>query len=243
MHLKFKRSEYTNMKFGKMLQSNKLTLVASLPANRLEMASGALEGGAQAIKVHINVWHRASGHTFGSFQDNKEFLKELVKMCGKVPVGLVPGTDEAFVSRDEMLEMEQLGLDFFSSYANHLPCYMMESTLLDKMAAIDSSYNQNTLDGLVGSGIDVLECSIQAGENYGKPLVFGDVIRYRDISAKSPVPTLIPTQKHICPSDIQHLHAAGCKAVMVGAVVLGKEPTAQEVKQRTQQYSEAIRAL
>lgn len=231
------------MKFGKMLQENKFSLVASLPANSLDMAAGALEGGAQAVKVHVNVWHRASGHTFGSFQDNRVFLKELVKLCGNVPVGLVPGTDEAFVSRDEMLEMEQLGIDFFSAYVNQLPCYMMESTRLDKMAAIDSSYNQNTLDGLVGSGIDVLECSIQQGDNYGKPLAFGDVIRYRDISAKSPAPTLVPTQKSISPSDIQHLHAAGCKAVMVGAVVLGKEPTAQEVKQQIRRFSEVIRAL
>ena len=59
------------MQFKEMIRQNKFSLVVSLPSNDLELAKAALEGGAQAVKVHCNVWHRASGHTFGSYAENK----------------------------------------------------------------------------------------------------------------------------------------------------------------------------
>jgi len=49
------------MDFKEVVNENKFTLVVSLPENNLELARAALEGGAQAIKVHANVWHRSSG--------------------------------------------------------------------------------------------------------------------------------------------------------------------------------------
>lgn len=231
------------MKFAKMLRSNKFTLVVSLPENRLELAQAALEGGAQAIKVHVNVWHRASGHTFGTFSENRNFLKELVSLCGEVPAGLVLGGEDAFVSIGERDEMEELGIDFFSSYSHHLPCYMMDAKRLDKMVAIDSSYNQNTLDGINRTGIDVLECSIQPGEAYGQKLNFSDVIRYADISAKVKVPALVPTQKYMEPEDVRHLYNAGCKAVMMGAIVMGKEPDAESVWRAVSSFAAVVKAL
>ena len=63
------------MEFKNLIETNKFTLVVSLPSNNLEMAKAALEGGAQAVKVHCNVWHRASGHTFGTYAENREFLQ------------------------------------------------------------------------------------------------------------------------------------------------------------------------
>lgn len=231
------------MNFKEMIQSNKFSLVVSLPENSLELANAALLGGAQAIKVHANVWHRASGHTFGTYEQNKTFLKELVALCKDVPVGLVPGGEDAFISKEEKLELEEMGLSFFSSYVHHLPCYMMESTVLSKMAAIDYTYNQNTLDAVKLSGIDVLECSIQPGELYGTPLNVADLLRYTDISAKAGKPTLIPTQKNIKPEEVRHLLQAGCKAIMIGAIVMGKEPNAEQVRKVTAQFREQIEKL
>ncbi|WP_312642074.1 hypothetical protein [Hydrogenoanaerobacterium sp.] len=227
----------------KLLNENKLTLVVSLPSNNLSLAEAALEGGAQAVKVHANVWHRASGHTFGTYAENKNFLRDLIALCGKVPVGLVPGGEEAFVSNDERLELEAMGLDFFSAYAKHLPAYMMESKVLTKMPAIDCTYDQNTLDAVRLSKIDVLECSIQPGEAYGTPLNYADLLRYTDISAKAGKPTLIPTQKKIRSEEARHLYEAGCKAVMIGAVVMGKEPGAQEVKRACTAFRDVIESL
>lgn len=231
------------MSFKKLINSNKFSLVVSLPSNDLDLARAALDGGADAVKVHCNVWHRASGHTFGTYAENKQFLADLIKLCGKVPVGLVPGADEAFISVEERLELEEMGLGFFSAYSHHLPCHMMESKKLDKMVAIDFSYNQNTLDAIKNSKIDVLECSVQHGENYGTNLNYADILRYADIAEKTKKPCLIPTQRKILPSEVKHLYEAGCKAIMIGAIVMGKEPNAEACRVTTKSFRDAVDAL
>lgn len=231
------------MEFKQMIRENKFSLVVSLPANDLELAKAALEGGAQAVKVHCNVWHRASGHTFGTYEENKEFLRKLIELCSDVPVGLVPGGEDAFVSAEERKELEAMGLKFFSSYSHHLPCHMMESETLSKMVAIDYTYTEATLDAVRNSDIDVLECSVQRGENYGTDLNYADILRYSDIAAKSGKPCLIPTQRKIKPSEVKHLYNAGCKAVMIGAIVMGKEPGADEVRSVTRAFRDAVDAL
>ena len=40
------------MKFKELIEGNKFSLVVSLPSNNLELAKAALDGGAQAVKVH-----------------------------------------------------------------------------------------------------------------------------------------------------------------------------------------------
>lgn len=231
------------MEFKKMIHDNKFSLVVSLPANDLELAKAALEGGAQAVKVHCNVWHRASGHTFGTYEDNKEFLRQLIALCGDVPVGLVPGGEDAFISPEDRLELEEMGLAFFSSYSHHLPCHMMETEKLGKMVAIDYTYNDATLDAVAASDLDVLECSVQHGENYGTDLNYADILRYAHIASKAGKPCLIPTQRKIKPCEVKHLYRAGCKAIMIGAIVMGKEPTADQVREVTRAFRDAVDAL
>ena len=189
------------------------------------------------------MWHRASGHTFGSYAENKEFLRKLIELCGDVPVGLVPGGADAFITPEERLELEQMGLGFFSSYSQHLPCHMMESQVLSKMVAIDYTYTSATLDAVRRSPIDVLECSVQPGENYGTDLNYADILRYSDLVEKSGKPCLIPTQRKIKPCEVKHLYQAGCKAVMIGAIVMGKEPGPEQLKQATAAFREAVEAL
>lgn len=231
------------MKFKELIEGNKFSLVVSLPSNNLELAKAALDGGAQAVKVHCNVWHRASGHTFGTYAENREFLQQLITLCKDVPVGLVPGGEDAFITPEERLELENMGLGFFSSYSQHLPCHMMESKVLTKMVAIDYTYTGNTLDAVRSSGIDVLECSVQPGENYGTDLNYADILRYSDIVTKSGKPCLIPTQRKIKPCEVKHLYEAGCKVVMIGAIVMGKEPDAKQLQAVTSAFREAIDAL
>ena len=231
------------MKFKELIEGNKFSLVVSLPSNNLELAEAALDGGAQAVKVHCNAWHRASGHTFGTYAENREFLEQLIALCRDVPVGLVPGGEDAFITPEERLELENMGLGFFSSYSQHLPCHMMESKVLTKMVAIDYTYTENTLDAVQSSDLDVLECSVQPGENYGTDLNYADILRYSDIVTKSGKPCLIPTQRKIKPCEVRHLYEAGCKAVMIGAIVMGKEPDAKQLQAVTAAFREAIDAL
>jgi hypothetical protein len=231
------------MKFHRMVKENKFTLVVSLPSNDIRLVKAALRGGADAIKCHINVWHRASGHNFGSFGENRDFIKALVDTCSGTPAGLVCGADSAYINEEELREIEKLGIDFFSSYAAYLPNFMMESAVLSRMAAIDSGYNQNTLDGINVFPPDVLECSIQSGEAYHSKMTFADVLRYADIASKVKIPCLVPTQKWMAPAETRALYKAGCKALMIGAVVMGKDPAEYDVEKCTAAFAEAVQRL
>lgn len=231
------------MSFKKMICDNKFSLLVSLPSNDLELAKAALEGGAMAIKVHCNVWHRASGHTFGTYEENREFLRELIKLCGDVPVGLMPGTSEAFITEDDRKELEEMGLRYVSAYSHHLPCFMMESEKLTNAVAIDFTYSNSTLDAVRSSDIEVLECSIVRGEEYGTDLTYADILRYSEIVQKSGKPCVVPTQRKIKPGEVKHLYRAGCKALMIGAVVIGQEPTPEEIRAVTRGFRDAVDAL
>lgn len=231
------------MRFVNMFRANPFSLLVSLPSNNLELAKAALAGGADAIKVHCNVWHRASGHTFGTYADNKKFIRELIALCGEVPVGLVPGTSEAFITEAECRELEEMGLSYVSAYSHHLPCFMMESEKLTNAVAIDFTYSSSTLDAVRDSDIEVLECSIVKGEEYGMPLTYADVLRYGEIVKKSGKTCIVPTQKKIKPSEVKYLYRAGCKALMIGAVVTGQEPTPEEFRETVRAFREAVDAL
>lgn len=230
------------MDYTEMLTDNRFSVIAALPRNDLALAEAALEGGAQAVKVHCNVWHRASGNMFGTFAENRTFLRELIALCGDVPVGLVPGGEDAYINEEERLELEEMGLSFFSSYAQYVPCHMMESTRLSSMIAIGTDYTQNTLDVVRASAIDVLECSIQPGENYGTSMNYADILRYSDIAAKTAKPCVVPTQRRIRPEEVRHLAAAGCKAIMIGAVVMGGARP-EDVKRATAAFRAAADAV
>lgn len=231
------------MSFINMLTENSFTLVASLPENNLELAKAAIDGGAQAIKVHINVWHRASGHTFGSFSDNRPFLESLIGLCGHIPVGLVCGGEDAFISEQELRQLEQIGLGFYSSYVNHLPPFMLRTEGITKMVAINDRYTADIVTGLELLGVDVLEGSIQPGDEYGRPLSTEDLIRYRNLAGLSNLPLLIPTQKIIEPDQVGDLYRVGAKAIMIGAIVMGQEPAADQVRQACEKYRNAIERL
>lgn len=226
------------MVFKKLLIDNDFSLVVSLPANRIDLVQAAIDGGADAIKVHLNVQHAASGNLFGSFEDNKEFLKSLVKLAGHRPVGLVPGAADAYISSDEVSKLEDIGVDFFSSYSEHLPVFMLKSQKLTKMVAIHDTY-QTILEAIRTSEIDIVEASIMPTTEYRNPLNYFDVLQYRKICEITGKPVLIPTQKAVLPGEVFALKNAGCKAVMIGANVM-KDQSAESCLEATIQFRKAI---
>ena len=133
-----------------------------------------------------------------------------------------------------------MGLGFFSAYSRNLPCHMMESPVLTKMVAIDSGYTPETLDAVRDSDIDVLECSILPGEHYGTALCYDDILRFHSIAVKTAKPCLIPTQRRIQPSEVSHLYHAGCKAIMIGAVVMGTDPGPRQVYDASAAFRKAV---
>lgn len=231
------------MNFAELISCRKFTLVVSLPANDLALAKAALEGGAHAVKVHCNVWHRASGHTFGSYEENRAFFRELIALCGDVPVGLVPGTSEAFITEAQLQELEEMGLSFLSAYSHHLPSFALDPQRITNAVAIGPDYTEGLLDAVRDSDIEVLECSVVRGEEYGTALTCADLLRYSGIVKRSGKPCMVPTQKKIRPEDVNHLYRAGCKALMIGAVVFGQEPTPERVREVTAAFRTAAEAL
>ena len=231
------------MRFQDLMQEQKFTLVVSLPSNDLELAKAALEGGADAVKVHCNVWHRASGHTFGTYEENKDFLKDLIGLCGDVPVGLVPGTAEAFITETELQELKDMGLDFISAYSRNLPCFAMDEPGITAAVAIAADDSESVLDAVRDSDIAVLEASVVRGEEYGQKLTCADLLCYSSIVKRTGKPCMVPTQKQIRPEDVKHLYRSGCKALMIGAIVFGQDPTPEQLRKITAAYRAAVDAL
>lgn len=228
--------------FKEQIINNKFTLVVSLPDNRIDFAKAALEGGAQAIKIHLNLLHRASGNSFGNLEKNKEFLKELIALAGEIPVGVVPGAQDDFITEEEFLILEEMGVAFFSSYIHHLPPFMMDTRSLTKMVAIDNNYDDILLKAIKSSTIDVLEGSIIPGDGYGTPLSYSDLLRYAHLVSNADKPLLIPSQKKIKPREVKYLYDHGCKALMIGAVVTGGDD-AEKIKRATADFREVIEGL
>ena len=64
-------------------------LIVSLPRNDRDLARAAIDSGADLLKVHVNVHHRASGTAFGSLQEEMDRLNAILDL--HVPTGLVVG--------------------------------------------------------------------------------------------------------------------------------------------------------
>ncbi len=204
------------------LKKNKMCLIASIPENNYEFAKAAWEAGADAIKVHINVWHRASNNTFGSLEDNKEVFARIIK-DSPVPVGIVAGED-AFKAEANLDEIVKMGFDFISLYGHHTPASLVARDDVNNFFAVNSTYS---LDEIVavgeGSFADILELSICQPETYGERLNAKDLVKYKYIASHVNIPTVVPTQHVILPSDVKLLAKCQVNAVMVGAISMGKE--------------------
>lgn len=204
------------------LNQNKMCLIASIPANNYDFAKAAWEAGADAIKVHINVWHRASNNTFGSLEDNKSVFEKILK-DSPVPVGIVVGED-AFVAEKQLDEVVKMGFDFVSLYGHHTPASLITRKDITNFFAVNSTYTLEEIEAVSqGDFADILELSICLPETYGERLNARDLVRYKYLASRSKIPAIIPTQHVVLPEDVKTLAACGVKAVMVGAISMGKE--------------------
>ncbi|QKY70222.1 hypothetical protein [Lentibacillus sp. CBA3610] len=219
-----------------MLYEKEFSLIVSLPSNNMETAKAAIAGGADALKVHLNVEHRASGNTFGSLKENLGFFEELVKEFYG-PVGIVPGGSLENIHEAELKELEKIGFHYYSVYLKHMPSFMLDLEL-EKTVAGDSTYSIETLRSMNTSSIDAFEASIIPGEEYGSALIFEDLLKYQSIVNALDIPVIVPSQRKITQSDIPHLVNTGVKALMIGAVVTGHY--AESIESATREIKDSI---
>jgi hypothetical protein len=218
------------------LLGKRFALIASLPANDPALAVAAWDGGADAVKIHINVKHRAGGLQFGSFEEERPRLERILTEA-RGPVGIMLGADPAAAARD--LDMVvAAGFDFVSIYGHHAPVRLLEAGIT-RMLAADGSYPPDMLRALASLG-DIFEASIVPAEQYGEPLTLRDLAVYRAISAALDIPVVVPTQKKILSGEAARLYDAGVSAIMIGAVSAGK--TCEEFGRAVGEFRKAMDA-
>lgn len=206
-------------RFVELLKKVPFFLMVSLPKNDLSMAKAAEAEGAMAIKVHLNVHHPASKIKFGTFGKEQSAIQKILDNV-KIPVGVVPGGD-TFASYKELFRLQEMSVDFFDAFLRHFPACVLRMEKVGKMAALGEEYTISMIEQLHCLGVEVIEATIFNPKVYGNPLVLRDIVKYREISSHTPVPVLVPTQKKIKPEETALLKAAGCRGIVIGAVVTG----------------------
>ncbi|WP_062051127.1 hypothetical protein [Bacillus sp. JCM 19034] len=223
-----------------LLNSQKMNLIVSLPANSMDHVKAAAEGGADVIKVHMNVEHRASGNSFGSFDDNEGFFQEMNGYFSGI-TGVVPGDSLDKVKQPDIVSLKKIGFDFVSIYSHTAPAWLLEDHSLDKMIAISNKYTDYELHSFNAANIQIVETSIMNPDDYGTSLSIQDILHYQYLLSKVNGPIVIPTQKKITLQDLTTLYKIGVHGFMIGAVVTGK--TADQLYEATKAYKEEIERL
>ncbi|WP_312370659.1 hypothetical protein [Lachnoclostridium sp.] len=222
-----------------LLKNKAMTLIMSLPSNDPELAKVAFEYGADVVKVHINVEHRASKTHFGSIDTEKEKFEEMLANA-KGPMGIVLG-GETVIANNDFDKAAAMGFKFISLYGHHMPISVLQSKDVYRMMACDYSYRLEEIKVFKEIGVDVLEASIVHPEGYGDDLNSRDILNYRILCKESGLPVVIPTQRKIKPSELSILDEVGVSGIMIGAIVTGKE--IESIKRTVCDFKEAILKL
>ena len=228
------------MKLWNLLEDKKkFGLVVSLPANTEALAQAAIDGGADAIKVHLNVDHRASKTKFGSFKAERKAIEKIVKRAGKkVAVGVMAGA-KTVATIDELDELGKMGLEFVDCYVNDYPATLLGQLFrLRAMLALGPDYRFEEIQGMASLGVEAVEASIVEPKGYGLPLMTSDLMAYRAIASATKLPMVVPTQRKISPRDVSLLAWCGARAIIIGAIVTGKTPAG--VLAATKAFRESI---
>lgn len=226
-------------KLIELLKKNKMTLIVSLPENSLELALAAVEGGADALKVHCGIKHQASGVEFGTLDEEKGKLLAIIHGVN-IPVGLVPGF-ESPPSEKEMDEIIEMGFDYFDMYVDKMPEYMFKQKDITKIGAVNGKYPVDEAISLPSKGLDAIEASIIPHLGYGQSLTIGDLQVYITLATALSVPIIVPTQRKITPEELPILSDTGIKSIMIGAIVTGKTP--DSILKATREFRTAIDSL
>lgn len=211
---------YAPTPFYQSLTDGSFPVIVSLARHDLELAKAALDGGATAIKTHLNAYHRATGTTFGSFAEERPFFEELAKLGCPL---LVMAGQETVPSAEEMDALHDLGFEGFNVYVDHLQPHLLRSKLRP-MPALASTSSPEDVAKIAAIPGCIIEASIMPFERYRTPMTQADLDRYAAIVAAVDVPVIVPSQLQLTPADGKALRDAGIAAVLMGAIVTGDSP-------------------
>ncbi|GIP32229.1 hypothetical protein [Paenibacillus sp. J2TS4] len=204
------------------LLQQKTALIVSLPANSLELFQAAVEGGADAIKLHFNIEHRASGTSFGPTTEYTDLLAEMRERFDG-SIGAVVGDSLQKVTKEEVDRLIASGIDFISLYAHHAPGWLLSDQRIYKMLAVNGDYSESAVSAFRTLPIEMLEASIIPAQEYGDPLSIKDLLNYRWLVDRSGKPVIVPSQRDLQVEELEALQLAGVKGIMIGAIVTGTD--------------------
>jgi hypothetical protein len=207
------------------------TLIVSLPDNSPDLARAAADGGAHALKTHINVHHDASGTHFGSLKEERLRL-EAIRAAVDLPIGIVPGIVHP-IRRDEVEALAGMDFDFVDTFAHCFPSWLLNMTRMTRVMAIDSTYSPAAAAGLAAIGMEVLEAAVIPHSEYGQPLTAADLASYRRLAQAVPTPIILPSQRKLEPEDVARIVGVGINGVMIGAIVTGLDAPGMEAATRS----------
>lgn len=211
-------------------------LIVSLPENSAALARAAAEGGADALKVHLHVTHQASGTRFGGLEEERSRLEGIISLG--LPTGVVPGGADSLASQQEMRELAAIGMDFCDLFLHHMPAWVASFEGMTRVAAIDRATELEVLPECEALGIQMIEAAVVPPEGYGQALHLSDLIAYGRIRRATQLPIIVPTERGIKPEDVPLLIDVGINAIMIGAVVTGREPAA--LRAATERFASAL---
>jgi len=211
-------------------------LIVSLPRNDPALARAAAGAGADALKVHVNVRHAASGTRFGSLDDEDADLAAVLDTG--LPTGLVPGEDD-MVSREEVPRLHRFA--FLDAYITRLPLYLYDAGV-PVIPAIPHDYPAGALRSLDALPGEWLEAALVAPEGYGLEPVADDLVSLKRLGATTGRRLIVPSQRAIQPEDLGRYFAIPhVWAAMIGVVVTGRTP--KTIGRATEEFRRALDAL
>lgn len=216
--------DYRETPLYRAILDGEFPIIVSLPRHDLDLARAALAGGASAIKVHLNAYHRASGTILGSFTEERPFLEALAKLGAPM---LVMAGQETVPTAAEMDALADLGFEGFNVYIDHLQPHLLQSRLRP-MPALSATSTAADIDRMAAIPGAMIEASIMEFSSYGAALTDADFGRYAEITQRARVPVIAPSQKKFTPEDMPALRAAGIAAPLLGVIVTGTTPDSVE---------------
>ncbi len=211
-------------------------LIVSLPRNDAALARAAADAGADLLKVHVNVHHRASGTRFGSLDDEEDDLAAILGVG--LPTGLVPGED-VMVTRDEVPRLRRFA--FLDAFVTRLPLFLYEVGV-PVIPAIPHDYTREALGSIVALPGEWLEAALVPPEGYGLDPVADDLVALARLGVTTGRRLIVPSQRRIRAEDLGRFFAIPhVWAIMIGVVVTGRTPRA--LGRATEAFRRAMDAL
>lgn len=203
-----------------MIPDRRPLLIVSLPRNDPALAAAARDGGADVLKVHVNVRHLASGTVFGSLAEERPRLEQILALG--LPTGLVPGED-AMVAPEEMPAIRALGFAFLDVSVASLAPHLYDAGIPVVPALLHSADPRHLVAArdLPGQWV---EAAVVSPQGYGLPPAPADFDQLRRVGEVTGKRLIVPTQRRIAPADVGRYFAIPqVWALMIGAVVTGTD--------------------